>query len=143
MRRLQPAIRLAQEMGARLGEREVLLRALSQHTTPISLRAEIDAAMSILRIIPGDQLSFDMTALADLDPGRDIVLMMEVEEENTTSGTPGRRSCWCYQQCHFANALRHREVTDDYLKLDAPDSTGSVTAEAQPWSRGIARVALP
>jgi hypothetical protein len=37
MPRLQPALRLAQEMGARLGEREVLLRALSRRTIPIRL----------------------------------------------------------------------------------------------------------
>jgi hypothetical protein len=57
-------------MGAGLGECEVLLHALSRRT------ASIGAVMTV-------QLSFDLTALADLNPGPDIVLMMEVEEEST------------------------------------------------------------
>ena len=80
MRRLQPALCLAQEMGARLGEREVLLRALSRCAAPIRLRAEIGAAMSVLRIIFGDQLSFDLTALAALAPGRDVYLKFEAPD---------------------------------------------------------------
>ena len=39
--------------------------------------------MNVLRIILGDQLSLDMSALDDVDPRSDVVLMMEVMEENT------------------------------------------------------------
>ena len=83
MSRLRPALRLAQEMSARLGECEALLRALSRRGEAIRLRAESDVAMSALRIVFGDQLSLDVAALADLDAARDTVLMMEVTEENT------------------------------------------------------------
>ena len=36
--------------------------------------------MSILRVILGDQLSSEISALAGLDPTRDTVLMMEMAE---------------------------------------------------------------
>jgi deoxyribodipyrimidine photolyase-like uncharacterized protein len=39
--------------------------------------------VAVLRIILGDQLSLDLSALDDLDARRDIVLMMGVLEENT------------------------------------------------------------
>ena len=37
---------------------------------------------------------------------------------------------------HFAEALRRRGVRVDYVKLDAPDNTGSFTTEVQ---RAVAR----
>jgi deoxyribodipyrimidine photolyase-related protein len=37
--------------------------------------------MTILRFILGDQLSRSISSLADLDPERDTVLMVEVHEE--------------------------------------------------------------
>ena len=39
--------------------------------------------MTTLRIVLGDQLSHDLPSLADIDPARDVVLMMEVAEEGT------------------------------------------------------------
>ena len=39
--------------------------------------------MTVLRIILGDQLSEDISALDGLEPGQDTVLMMEVIEECT------------------------------------------------------------
>ena len=37
--------------------------------------------MATLRLILGDQLSADISALADIDATKDIVLMLEVDEE--------------------------------------------------------------
>ena len=37
--------------------------------------------MTTLRLVLGDQLSTDLTALADIDLVNDVVLMAEVEEE--------------------------------------------------------------
>ena len=42
--------------------------------------------MNVLRVVLGDQLSQGLSALDDLDAGRDVVLMMEVMEENTYVG---------------------------------------------------------
>jgi len=36
-----------------------------------------------LRLVLGDQLSDGLSALADLDPARDVVLMAEVRDEAT------------------------------------------------------------
>ena len=88
--------------------------------------------MGVLRLILGDQLSFDIAALAGLDPGRDIVLMMEVLEENTY--------VWHHKQKvvlflsamrHFADDLIKRGVTVDYVKLEAPDNSSTLTKEIQ------------
>lgn len=70
-------------MGARLGEREILLGALPRSSTPTRVEAGIGPVVTVLRVILGDPLSLELSALEDLDPGRDTVLMMEVMEENT------------------------------------------------------------
>lgn len=119
-------------MGARLEGCEVLLQALSRRAAPIRLEAEIGAVMTVLRVILGDQLSLDLTALDDLDPGRDTVLMMEVAEENTYVRHHKQKIVLVLSAMrHFADALRQRGVTVDYVALDAPDNTGTFTNEVQ------------
>jgi deoxyribodipyrimidine photolyase-related protein len=93
--------------------------------------------MSVLRIILGDQLSLDLAALADLDPGHDAVLMMEVAEENTYVRHHKQKIVLVLSAMrHFADELRQRGVSVDYVKLDAPDNTGRFTSEVQ---RAVAR----
>ena len=134
---LQPALRLAQEMGARLGECNVLLAALSRRAASIQFSAGGGAAMSALRIILGDHLSLDVSALADLVAGRDTVLMMEVMEENTYVRHHKQKIVLVLSAMrHFADALRKRGVTVDYMKLEAPGNTGSFKTELQ---RAVAR----
>jgi len=93
--------------------------------------------MTVLRIVLGDQLTDDLTALIDLDPVRDIVLMMEVEEEGTYVRHHQQKIVLVLSAMrHFADALRERGVTVDYVRLDAPDNTGGFTTELQ---RAVAR----
>ena len=93
--------------------------------------------MSVLRIILGDQLSLDLAALDDLDPGRDTVLMMEVVKETTYVRHHKQKIVLVLSAMrHFADVLRQRGVRVDYVKLDAPDNTGSLTTEVQ---RAVAR----
>jgi deoxyribodipyrimidine photolyase-related protein len=114
-------------MGARLGSGKILLRALPQGRT----------IMTILRMILGDQLSDDLTALADLDPQRDIVLMMEVMAECTYVRHHKQKIVLVLSAMrHFAAALRARGITVDYIKLASPENTGSFTTELR---RAIAR----
>jgi deoxyribodipyrimidine photolyase-related protein len=88
--------------------------------------------MTVLRIILGDQLSLDLSALDDLDPGRDIILMMEVMEENTHVRHHKQKIVLVLSAMrHFAETLRQRGLTVDYARLDAPDNTGSFTTEVQ------------
>ncbi len=88
--------------------------------------------MGVLRIILGDQLSFDITALAGLDPARDIVLMMEVSDESTYVRHHKQKIVLVLSAMrHFADALTRRGVTVDYVRLDASENSGSLTTEVQ------------
>jgi deoxyribodipyrimidine photolyase-related protein len=93
--------------------------------------------MSVLRIILGDQVSLGLATLDDLDPGRDTVLMMEVMQETTYVRHHKQKIVLVLSAMrHFADVLRQRGVSVDYVKLDAPDNTGSLTTEVQ---RAVAR----
>jgi deoxyribodipyrimidine photolyase-related protein len=93
--------------------------------------------MTVLRVILGDQLSHDLTALSDLDRARDIVLMMEVEAENTIVGHHKQKIVLVLSAMrHFAESLRERGVTVDYVALDAPGNTGDFATEI---TRAVAR----
>jgi deoxyribodipyrimidine photolyase-related protein len=93
--------------------------------------------MSALRIILGDQLAADIAALDDLDPATDIVLMMEVMDETTYVPHHKQKIVLVLAAMrHFAAELRQRGVTVDYITLDDPENTGSLTTELQ---RAIAR----
>jgi deoxyribodipyrimidine photolyase-related protein len=124
-------------MGAGLGGREILLRALPANEAAARRSAAAGPAMSVLRIVLGDQLSMDISALKGLEPAVDIVLMMEVIEE--TSYVPHHKQKLVLvlsAMRHFAEELRQSGVSVDYVELDAPDNRGSLTTEIQ---RAIAR----
>jgi deoxyribodipyrimidine photolyase-related protein len=88
--------------------------------------------MSVLRVIFGDQLSFGLSALADLDPGRDTVLMAEVLEEASFVGHHKQKLVLVLSAMrHFADELRLRGITVDYVQLDAPGNSGGLTGEVQ------------
>ena len=137
MRCLQPAVCVAPEMGARLGEREVLLPSMSRGAIPPRVCGKVCAAVSVLRIVLGDQLSLDQPALADIDTGRDTVLMMEVVAENTYVAHHKQKIVLVLSAMRqFAEALTRRRISVDYVKLDTPENTGSFTSEVQ---RAVAR----
>ena len=124
-------------MDARLGEREILLGALPRSPVPPRVRPWARPLMTALRIVFGDQLSQDLSALDDLDSRRDVVLMMEVMEENTHVGHHKQKIVLVLAAMrHFAETLRQRGLKVDYVRLDAPENTGSFTTEVQ---RAIAR----
>ena len=88
--------------------------------------------MNVLRVILGDQLSLDLSALDDLDPRRDAILMMEVMEENIHVGHHKQKIVMILAAMrHFAKTLRKRGLTVDYINLDDPENTGSFTTEIQ------------
>jgi deoxyribodipyrimidine photolyase-like uncharacterized protein len=108
-------------MGARLGGCKILLGSLPCCVVPICVRDRTSAIMTVLRIILGDQLSLDLSALDHLDPGRDVVLMMEVMEESTYVGHHKQKIVLVLAAMrHFAETLRQRGLTVDYVRLDAP-----------------------
>jgi deoxyribodipyrimidine photolyase-related protein len=86
--------------------------------------------MSALRIILGDQLSLDVSALRDLDAERDVVLMMEVMEEATYVRHHRQKIVLVLSAMrHFAATLRARGVRVDYVALDTADNSGGLTSE--------------
>jgi deoxyribodipyrimidine photolyase-related protein len=90
------------------------------------------AAVSVLRIILGDQLAPDIAALEGLDPAADIVLMMEVMDETTYVPHHKQKIVLVLSAMrHFAEELRRGGVRVDYVRLDAPENTGGLTSEIQ------------
>jgi deoxyribodipyrimidine photolyase-related protein len=132
VRGLRPTLQLAQEVVARLGPGEILLAALPRCAAPGRTEGEIGAAVNTLRVIFGDQLSLDLSALRDLDPGRDRILMMEVAEESTHVRHHKQKIVLVLSAMrHFAQTLRERGVSLDYVTLDAQDNTGCFTTEVE------------
>ena len=88
--------------------------------------------MSILRVILGDQLSSDTSALADLDPARDAVLMMEVAEafRNDPRLARNPRLAMPYRTLAGWSPDRRQAIlqeADAFLdQIDAPTSTGEM-----------------
>ena len=88
--------------------------------------------MKTLRLILGDQLSHDLSALSDLDKGNDIILMMEVLEE--CSYVPHHKQKLVLvlsAMRHFAAELEKSGVTVDYVRLDDPNNSGNFTDEVK------------
>ncbi len=132
MRPLQSAFRLAQEVGAGLGQRALLLTTLSKRFDPPSYNVAVETPMSALRIILGDQLCLDISALKGLDRARDVVLMMEVAEECTYVRHHKQKIVLVLSAMrHFAQDLRARGVRVDYVQLDDPSNGANLTSEVQ------------
>ncbi len=86
--------------------------------------------MSTLRVVLGDQCSAGLSALADLNPETDTVLMAEVLSECTYVRHHQKKIVLVLSAMrHFARALRARGVTVDYVTLDDPDNTQSLRGE--------------
>lgn len=91
---------------------------------------EAGPAVTELRVVLGDQLSLDLSALTDIRPDRDVVLAMEVMEECTYAGHHKQKIVLVLSAMrHFAETLRQRGLTVDYVSLDTPENTGSFTSE--------------
>ena len=83
-----------------------------------------------LRFVLGDQCSRGLSALDDLDPAHDVVLMAEVMAECTyVKHHPKKIVLVLSAMRHFARALRARGVTVDYVALDDPANTHTLRGE--------------
>lgn len=90
-----------------------------------------------LRLVLGDQCSPSLSALQGLDPGRDVVVMMEVRSECTyVPHHPQKIALILSALRHFARALRSRGVQVEYVALDDPENTQSFAGEV---ARAVAR----
>lgn len=124
--RLRPADELAQALGQDLGRGPLLLGSLpagahgacrGPHAVSTGLR---------LRLVLGDQLQHDSPQLAQLDPARDRVLMIEAPGEATHVWShKARIALFLSAMRHYAAELQARGVPLDYIALDAPEHTDS------------------
>ncbi len=84
----------------------------------------------VLVPILGDQLSPDISSLADRTPEDTVILMMEVAEETTyVRHHKVKIVLMLSAMRHFADELRSAGWTVDYIRLDDPANTGSFTGE--------------
>lgn len=119
-------------MGEGLGSGAILLRAMQTWKMSPARRP-----MTRLRFILGDQLTRSLSALQDIDPGTDVVLMAEVGEETTYVRHHKQKIALVLSAMrHFADELRQDGLCVDYVTLDDPDNTHSFTGELE---RAIAR----
>ena len=83
-----------------------------------------------LRIVLGDQCSRNLSALEDLDPTCDVVLMAEVMAECTYVKHHKKKIVLVLSAMrHFARALEARGIAVDYIRLDDPANTQSLRGE--------------
>ncbi len=86
--------------------------------------------MTALRLVLGDQLTRSLSALSDIDPAQDIVLMAEVHDETTYVRHHKQKVVLVLSAMrHFAESLRTEGLQVDYIRLDDDGNTGSFTGE--------------
>ena len=86
--------------------------------------------MKTLRLIMGDQLSQDISALEDLDPDHDLVLMAELQDEITAVKHHKQKIVLILSAMrHFADNLRAEGINVDYIDLEEEGNTGSFSGE--------------
>ena len=86
----------------------------------------------VATLIPvlGDQLSLDLSALRDIDPGDATIVMMEVAEETGYVRHHQTKLAYILSAMrHHAEALRSAGWQVDYVRLDDPDNSGHFTGE--------------
>ena len=93
--------------------------------------------MKRLRFVLGDQLTRDLSSLRDIDPARDVVLMVEVAEEARHVRHHKQKIAFLLSAMrHFAESLRAEGLVVDYIRLDDPGNTHAFTSELE---RAVAR----
>ncbi len=83
---------------------------------------------STLRLVLGDQLSRNLSALDDLDVNHDTVVMMEVADEGRYVPHHPKKIVFLLSAMrHFAAELEADGVRVTYVRLDSKQSKGSLT----------------
>ena len=90
-----------------------------------------------MRFVFGDQLTRSLSALRDIDPAQDIVVMIEAADEALNVPHHKQKIALVLSAMrHFARALEARGVAVDYIRLDDPANTQSFAGEV---ARAVAR----
>jgi len=87
--------------------------------------------MSTLRLVLGDQLNAQLSALHDYAEG-DVVLIAEVMEEATYAPHHPKKIAFVFAAMrHFAAECEARGLTVRYVPLDAAENSGSIEGEVR------------
>ncbi len=85
-----------------------------------------------LRVILGDQLTHTISSLSDVDAGRDLVLMAEVDDEATYVRHHPRKIALVFSAMrHFARELEERGLRMRYTRIDDPRNSHSIDGEVE------------
>lgn len=86
--------------------------------------------MTTIRLILGDQLSENISSLDEMDPQRDVILICEVHDETVYVKHHKKKIAFLFSAMrHFAQELREKKYTVDYVTLDDPENRGSFKEE--------------
>jgi deoxyribodipyrimidine photolyase-related protein len=86
--------------------------------------------MTTLRLILGDQLTREISSLDGWSAKGDVILMAEVMEETTYVPHHKQKIALVLSAMRlFAQSLSQEGLNVDYVKLDAPQNSGSFTGE--------------
>jgi deoxyribodipyrimidine photolyase-related protein len=88
--------------------------------------------MSTLHLILGDQLSRSISALQDIDPEHDVVLMAELADEALYVPHHKQKLVLIFSAMrHFAAELQSEKIEVDYVNLEDEGNSGSFTGEVE------------
>ena len=86
--------------------------------------------MPVLIPILADQLTADLASLSGIDPASAVILMAEVRAEATYVRHHKKKIAFLFSAMrHHADALRQAGWTVDYVRLDEPANTHTLTGE--------------
>ncbi|MCC5872774.1 MAG: cryptochrome/photolyase family protein [Gammaproteobacteria bacterium] len=93
-----------------------------------------------LVLVLGDQLSPELSALRNADPGRTRILMAEVQGEVRYAPHHAKKLAFIFAAMrHHAEALRSKGFAVDYVTLDDPDNSGTLSGELERASIRLGR----
>ncbi|MEO1042567.1 MAG: cryptochrome/photolyase family protein [Pseudomonadota bacterium] len=88
--------------------------------------------MGRLLLVLGDQLTRNIAALRDVEPGVDVILMAEVAAEATYVRHHKQKLVFLFSAMRaFAESLRAEGLTVRYIRLNDADNTGSLFGEVK------------
>lgn len=88
--------------------------------------------MSVLRLLFPDQLSRNLSALQDLDPKRDLILMAETHAEATYVKHHQQKLVLLFSAMrHFAQSLKAEQCPLLYVEYEDPANTGNLMDEVR------------